>query len=93
MVMEFFFFVVNKHFPDPNTCYCILSVKDIQKNQAHSPWALNAIFSYASNINYLTSNNIKISWCLCKVKKRRLSDTKCFITVCNLVRMTDLFNV
>lgn len=56
-----FFFVVNKRFPDPNTCYCILSVKDIQKNQAHSPWALNAIFSYASNINYLTSNNIKIS--------------------------------
>lgn len=61
--------------------------------QVHRPWALYAIFSYASNINYLTSNNIKISWCLCKMKKWRLLDTKCFITICNLVRMTDLFNV
>lgn len=61
--------------------------------QAHRPWALYAIFSYANNMNYLTSNNIKISWCLCKMKKWRLLDTKCFITICNLVRMTDLFNV
>lgn len=47
----------------------------------------------ATYIIFQLFNNFKFSGCLYKVKKLTLFDTKFFITICDLVRMTDLFDV